>query len=95
MHLKSLKQAGMGQKEETDETENSIVIQQLFIFYGLSACLQSGNKQVLSKQGNFLPLFNSTCPNTFSDQGLCCKGLVRFPDPICTGQPVQKRERSL
>lgn len=46
----------MGQKEETDETENSIVIQQLFIFYGLSACLQSGNKQVLSKQGNFLPL---------------------------------------
>lgn len=52
------------------ETENSIVIQQLFIFYGLSACLQSGNKQVLSKQGNFLPSFNSTCPKNLLRSGL-------------------------
>lgn len=79
------------------ETENSIVIHQLFILYGLSACLQSGNKQDLSKQGNSSSFHHLTwpIPNTCSDQGLGCKGLVRFSDPTSTDQPVQKRETSL
>lgn len=79
------------------ETENSIVIHQLFILYGLSACLQSGNKQDLSKQGNSSSFHHLTwpIPNTCSDQGLGCKGLVRFSDPTSTYQPVQKRETSL